>query len=242
MRPFLSSSEGSSGKNLGVGGVTGSNIFESSMPAQQTPPHQPPSQPSSSTHNLLSQQHQMQQQSRSVKRPRPVKSCTECRKRKLRCDRMLPCSQCQKSNRNCRYSADHESSLLSDGSDTEPVEANRPLKRTCPPGASSAAVTVTSESAQTPAKNGESPSLPVLEELTLRMDRLEKHMRSRSPAGTESSANKPMAPAQDTVRGLSVKRGATSTRFFGQHSSRVMLNVVCIRRKVTFRAKLFGQP
>lgn len=38
-----------------------------------------------------------------VKRPRPVKSCTECRRRKLRCDRRCPCSQCQRSYRVCRY-------------------------------------------------------------------------------------------------------------------------------------------
>ena len=41
---------------------------------------------------------------KSVKRPRPVKSCTECRRRKLKCDRRCPCSQCQRSScRVCTY-------------------------------------------------------------------------------------------------------------------------------------------
>lgn len=30
------------------------------------------------------------------RRPRPPLSCTECRRRKLRCDRCLPCRQCKK--------------------------------------------------------------------------------------------------------------------------------------------------
>ncbi|KAK4204731.1 fungal-specific transcription factor domain-containing protein [Triangularia verruculosa] len=65
-------------------------------------------------------------QPKSVKRPRPVKSCVECRKRKLKCDRITPCSQCQKSRRPCRYT-DQENGIGSDGSDGESAE--RPVKR-----------------------------------------------------------------------------------------------------------------
>ncbi|KAK4179460.1 fungal-specific transcription factor domain-containing protein [Triangularia setosa] len=65
-------------------------------------------------------------QPKSVKRPRPVKSCVECRKRKLKCDRVAPCSQCQKSRRPCRYT-DQENGAGSDGSDGE--SADRPVKR-----------------------------------------------------------------------------------------------------------------
>ncbi|KAK0741832.1 fungal-specific transcription factor domain-containing protein [Apiosordaria backusii] len=65
-------------------------------------------------------------QPKSVKRPRPVKSCVECRKRKLKCDRVTPCSQCQKSRRPCRYT-DQENGAGSDGSDGESAE--RPVKR-----------------------------------------------------------------------------------------------------------------
>lgn len=46
-----------------------------------------------------------------VKRPRPVKSCAECRRRKLRCDRRFPCSQCQRSYRVCKYGSGGEGSL-----------------------------------------------------------------------------------------------------------------------------------
>ncbi|CAK7270862.1 hypothetical protein SEPCBS57363_004319 [Sporothrix epigloea] len=54
-----------------------------------------------------------------VKRPRPVKSCTECRRRKLRCDRRFPCSQCQRSYRVCKYGSGGDSSLDFVGKSTD---------------------------------------------------------------------------------------------------------------------------
>lgn len=45
------------------------------------------------------------------KRPRPVMSCLDCRKKKLKCDRLLPCHQCKKSGRTarCTYAAQENS-------------------------------------------------------------------------------------------------------------------------------------
>ena len=39
------------------------------------------------------------------KRPRPVLSCVACRRKKLKCDRLLPCSQCERAERaeECTY-------------------------------------------------------------------------------------------------------------------------------------------
>ncbi|KJZ80175.1 hypothetical protein HIM_00025 [Hirsutella minnesotensis 3608] len=168
------------------------------------------------------QQHQHQHQSRSVKRPRPVKSCTECRKRKLRCDRLLPCSQCQKSSRMCRYAADQDSANLSDGSDAETPETNRPLKRACL--STSGATGAANDATQSASKNGESPHMPLIEELAMRLERLEKQVRNRSPT-TESSGGRGIAASQSTTWGLTIKRDAQGTRFFGQNSLRVMLNL-----------------
>ncbi|KAG6039905.1 hypothetical protein E4U41_001812 [Claviceps citrina] len=197
---------------------------------QQHQQHQQQQQQQQQQHQQQQQQqqqhqHSLQMQQRSVKRPRPVKSCTECRKRKLKCDRLLPCSQCQKSSRTCKYAADHDPANLSDASDSEPVDTNRPNKRSCPPGTANAGNVPNSDTAATPAKNGGSPGLPVLEELTLRMDRLERHVQGRSPAPTDISGGRMLYAADGTVRGLSVKRNGMITRFFGQHSPRVMLNV-----------------
>ncbi|KND94350.1 hypothetical protein TOPH_01290 [Tolypocladium ophioglossoides CBS 100239] len=225
-------------------GTTRGGSFDNSPQSQHSPP--PPMQPqhqhqhqqhqhnqpqASSSHGHVPplQQHQQQlqhhhHQSRSVKRPRPVKSCTECRKRKLRCDRLLPCSQCQKSSRMCKYAAEHDSANLSDTSDMDLAEASRPPKRNCPPGSSDGAGIINGDAAQTPAKSGESPSMPLFEELSLRMERLEKQVRVRSP-GTDFSGGRIIAAPSDTIRGLTVKRGAQGTRYFGQNSPRVLMKL-----------------
>ncbi|KAL0941280.1 zn2cys6 transcription factor [Colletotrichum truncatum] len=160
-----------------------------------------------------------QSASRSVKRPRPVKSCTECRKRKLRCDRNLPCSQCQKSHRNCKYAAEHDSSMLSDGSDGELGDVQRPPKRNCVPANTTSGSHPTEPASFVPLRNGDSAGHSALEELTSRLDRLERQFMIKSPAGTEfSGAGQRLPLSPGTIRGLTVKRGALRTRFFGQNS------------------------
>ncbi|KAI9158651.1 Transcription factor lepE [Paramyrothecium foliicola] len=188
---------------------------------QQQPPQQQPPPTQQQQSQLLQQPH-----ARSVKRPRPVKSCTECRKRKLRCDRLCPCSQCQKSGRMCRYAAEHESSNLSDASDGEGIEPNRQPKRHCGSGSSAAPGAQPTETSCVPTvRNGEQPSVHLYEELSLRMERLEKQIQSRSPAGTEFSSSKTLCAPPDTIRGMSVKRGAQRTRFFGQNNPRILMNL-----------------
>ncbi|KEY63907.1 hypothetical protein S7711_10217 [Stachybotrys chartarum IBT 7711] len=196
--------------------------------SQQSFPPPPPQQQSQQQSQQQQQQQQLlqQQQSRSVKRPRPVKSCTECRKRKLRCDRLCPCSQCQKSTRICRYAAENESSNLSDVSDGEGIEPSRAIKRHCPPGSLAASGTAASDVSFPPvAKNGEQTGIHLLEELSMRMDRLEKQVLVRSPAATDMYGARMAVASPDTIRGLTVKPGMLRTRFFGQNSSRVMLNL-----------------
>jgi hypothetical protein len=56
----------------------------------------------------------------SLKRPRPVISCLECRRKKLKCSRTLPCQQCVKAKRAdaCSFQPGQEPELrLSDGED-----------------------------------------------------------------------------------------------------------------------------
>ncbi|EXJ88332.1 hypothetical protein A1O1_05262 [Capronia coronata CBS 617.96] len=49
----------------------------------------------------------------AIKRPRPVISCLECRRKKLKCDRTYPCRQCLKIGRpgRCEYQAGQEPEL-----------------------------------------------------------------------------------------------------------------------------------
>ncbi|KAK4149034.1 hypothetical protein C8A00DRAFT_19240 [Chaetomidium leptoderma] len=115
--------------------------------------------------------------SRSVKRPRPVKSCVECRrKRKLKCDRSGPCSQCQKSRRVCRY-ADQENGVSSDTSDIDPAE--RPTKR---PQCAVGDTDVHGLSTQTDGiKN--TPAVPLgADEISSRLERLERMVIERNPS------------------------------------------------------------
>lgn len=118
----------------------------------------------------------------------------------------------------------------SEGSDVETSEPSRPSKRNCPPGAAPPNTVAPSDPASLAAavaavKNGDGAGLPLLEELSLRMERLEKQVMVRSPAGTDLSAGRVVAATADTIRGLSIKNGGQRTRFFGQGSSRVMLNL-----------------
>ena len=60
------------------------------------------------------------------KRPRPVLSCIECRKKKLKCDRLLPCNQCTRAEKiaQCVYqnresSQSQHQHLVSDESEGE---------------------------------------------------------------------------------------------------------------------------
>ncbi|PHH68324.1 hypothetical protein CDD82_651 [Ophiocordyceps australis] len=136
---------------------------------------------------------------------------------------MLPCSQCQKSTRVCKYAAEADSSTLSDGSDLDVADVCRPTKRSCPPLPATVRAG-SSETVQTPAKNRESPRQPLLHELSLRMERLEKQIRARSPA-TDAGSGRISVATPDILRGITVKRDARGTRFFGQSSTRVMLNL-----------------
>ncbi|KAH6971766.1 fungal-specific transcription factor domain-containing protein [Ilyonectria sp. MPI-CAGE-AT-0026] len=206
-------------------GVLNSVPYDTSLSQQQTPPHHHLHQTPTQGHAPTLQQQQSQQQ-RSVKRPRPVKSCTECRKRKLRCDRLCPCSQCQKSNRSCKYAMDHDSANLSDGSDSELMEPSRPTKRNCLPGMFTSGTPLpNNESTYGSVRNGETAAPSSLEELAMRMERLEKHLMARSPAASEASTGRLLAASSDTIRGLTVKSCALRTRFHGQNSSRVLLNL-----------------
>lgn len=180
------------------------------------------------------------QAGKAVKRPRPVKSCNSCRQRKLRCDRTCPCSQCLKSNRPCKYANENEAAPGSEGSDVE--ASPRPAKRQHrPPPAYM--------DAPTPQPQPQPPIAPIsisttsdqsrlvggsaLEQFGARLDRLERLVlnNNASPASSDWAAPRysysaygGVTGAPTTIRSLSIK-GNLRTRFFGQNSTRVLLNL-----------------
>ncbi|KAI1506239.1 fungal-specific transcription factor domain-containing protein [Biscogniauxia marginata] len=149
--------------------------------------------------------------SRVIKRPRPVKSCLECRRRKLRCDRLLPCVQCLRSQLSCHFSPDGEAASTSDGSDGGMPE--KTSKRQCLPPLSR--------------RNSASyASASVPDDHVARIERLEKLLLERNPSITDITSTRHRRPVVSplTTRGLTVKEGLR-TRFFGQSSTRVLLNL-----------------
>ncbi|KUI53365.1 Activator of stress genes 1 [Cytospora mali] len=180
---------------------------------------------------------------KAVKRPRPVKSCNSCRQRKLRCDRTCPCSQCNKSNRPCKYANEHEPGPLSEGSDVE--ASPRPTKRPHRPAPPYADVPPP-QPHSTPGSvvgggggslNEQPRGVPgsVLDYFGARLERLEKFVfnPSASSAGGGPEWGPPRAQyapyatvtgSPTTIRSLSVK-GNLRTRFFGQNETRVLLNL-----------------
>lgn len=204
---------------------------------------------------------------KAVKRPRPVKSCNSCRQRKLRCDRTCPCSQCQKSNRVCKYANEHEIGPGSEGSDVEasPRPAKRqyrpappyPLDAPSPqlqPGPGPMGLGLGLGAGAAAGLGGVGEQQPrgvpgsVLEQFGSRLERLEKFVFSSSPASTAGGAahaaewgpsRNPYAAyaavmgSPTTIRSLSVK-GNLRTRFFGQNSTRVLLNLFDEAREFIF--------
>ncbi|KAI0970884.1 fungal-specific transcription factor domain-containing protein [Xylaria arbuscula] len=164
-------------------------------------------------------------QHRVVKRPRPVKSCLECRRRKLKCDRQLPCTQCQKSQRSCRYVADGDVGSISDASEAETPD--RAPKRNCPPPNHDVNLLESHSQAST----------ALLEDFGARIERLEQILLEKNSPFTERStgyrSHRPVASAL-TMRGLTVK-GVSRTRFFGPSSVRVLVNLFDEAKEFMFR-------
>ncbi|KAK3371809.1 hypothetical protein B0T24DRAFT_337749 [Lasiosphaeria ovina] len=147
--------------------------------------------------------------SKSVKRPRPVKSCLECRKRKLKCDRQKECSQCQKARRFCKYPENNAGG----GSDASDGETERATKRP-----QYAAGPSTSDASRLSAYPGGAelaiPRSPVgMDEVAARLERLEKLI-----TGSRIAAS-PIA-----IRGLSLK-GEMGARMLGQSKVKTMLHL-----------------
>jgi hypothetical protein len=104
------------------------------------------------------------------KRPRPVLSCMECRRKKLKCDRLLPCNQCSKNgqSRHCCYYSRKPSGQVSDESDGETRPKKKRAERTGSVAAPRCDV-ATPQPQRSPIHGG----MGVVEDLQARVARLE---------------------------------------------------------------------
>lgn len=115
----------------------------------------------------------------SAKRPRPVVSCLNCRRKKLKCDRRLPCEKCVKSGKvaNCAYLPGQEPVV----NDTADAIGNKRQRTDAPSPSTTSAVT--------PAK---------FEDLYVRVQQLEKALKAQ-PAPASPSPATDVVPASSST-------------------------------------------
>lgn len=126
---------------------------------------------------------------RTVKRPRPVISCLNCRRKKLRCSRTFPCDKCIRSGRRdeCQYAPGQEPT----GNDHIEDELLKPSKKL---RLSAAEPSATLEA-----------SVSLLDDLQVRVQQLEKSLTAQRCLDTtslveEDDAARPAAPAKQSSR------------------------------------------
>lgn len=168
------------------------------------------------------------------KRPRPVLSCLECRRKKLRCDRQSPCARCLNGGRSAQCS--YNESAFSAASSEQSHDATD-----CTYGTRSAkAARVTSVEA--PSDHGAvprfslelAPSTPVkvgvIEDLQSRLCKLEQQFAHQSPASDQSRHSEAGITDRRKYSHISsvgvLHFKGSSTRYHGQNQKVALLNHV----------------
>ncbi|KAI9880681.1 MAG: hypothetical protein M1830_001314 [Pleopsidium flavum] len=165
-----------------------------------------------------------------LKRPRPVLSCVECRRKKLKCDRLLPCKQCEKagSSAQCTYNSRPERLSQAQLTDESEPESGRRGRKTA-----------RAESTAEPHERGNSSRLPahtprvteekigVIEDLQYRVNKLERLLsdQSRLLTSTQKHANNHVEqadrPSPSSLGVLSIK--GSRSRYHGQNHKITLL-------------------
>lgn len=165
------------------------------------------------------------------KRARLAKSCTICRNKKLKCDRLVPCHQCSKSGRAPLCNYDHEDQIAPQARVTEDLSLESGQRRRKIPSP-------TGFAAGLPAIVPPNPTLVhndytgVIENLQTRVDKLEKLLSSHLEVSAESSrqfslGSKPGAGSLTNVGTLNVK--GLRSRFHGLCQKLTLLNEVSLQ-------------
>lgn len=126
----------------------------------------------------------------SQKRPRPVLSCLECRRKKLKCDRLLPCKQCDKAgvSAQCKYNRHLESQSQVQLTDESDLERDQRAWKTARPEQRSSSHRQGDSSMEHASSSSSGvvskKQIGVIEDLQYRVNQLERLSsgRSQSPA------------------------------------------------------------
>jgi hypothetical protein len=134
------------------------------------------------------------------KRPRPVLSCIECRKKKLKCDRLLPCTQCTRGNRisQCLYQSWDDSQtqprVASEESESE-IGSIRKKVRGVEPNIPLAPRDSASDQFSAPL-NGQNEKSGLLEDLQSRVEKLERLLSAYSQSHARAPSQESSEPPQ----------------------------------------------
>jgi hypothetical protein len=169
------------------------------------------------------------------KRPRPVLSCLECRRKKLKCSRTLPCIQCTKASRatHCSYneypSGITPSEAAQDISHTEGGRVRKIVRGTV------------SEQRQNPeclspgpnTNLTSAPKLGIIEDLQNRVEKLENQLKGHATTmnhlrGDGSDDEYRAKRYNVSSRGI-IHLKDSSTRYHGQNQKAALLIHVCLR-------------
>lgn len=140
------------------------------------------------------------------KRPRPVLSCVECRRKKLKCDRLLPCEQCRKASQSaqCTYSTRQGPPSHAQHTDESESETGQRVKRKTTESKAELRDSVSSgfpvdttptTTTTTTAAPVANEKVGVLEDLQSRVDKLERLLftgRTRILASAQDELSNPV--------------------------------------------------
>jgi hypothetical protein len=167
------------------------------------------------------------------KRPRPVLSCSECRRKKLKCSRTLPCAQCTKTGgaARCSYNEYAQSASPSEAAqDVLYSEDGGTVRKTA-----SRRVTGRHEDIESPTYRSNKTQtsvakLGIIEDLQSRLEKLEQELKSHIPNLNhlhEHERDDDYRTKRNDIsfRGVVRLKGST-TRFHGQNQKVALLNHV----------------
>lgn len=174
------------------------------------------------------------------KRPRPTLSCLECRRKKLRCDRLLPCRQCQKAGNTarCTYTKSQGSqppAQLSDeseyGSGGRSKKATRSKSRVRPHGSSS--------SSRFPTNTGSvgRENTRAIEDLQLRVEKLERLLldqRHHSLPSQKAASGRDEQVDRSSISHLGkLSINGSRSRYHGHNHKKLWLHQVRIQLSIS---------
>jgi hypothetical protein len=154
------------------------------------------------------------------KRRRPALSCVECRRRKIKCDRRMPCSHCmQLKSTLCTYPETHSNVVNRRNipkPSPNPLSVNRHLAS---PGGNGSTYSDAQPFDRSPLPN--LPSLPILPRLT-ESSQSERESWNPTPTGSTSDS-----PSEKNVQNLvdhsrNLKQPPPSSGPLNQHTDEVM--------------------